>query len=254
MRNLIIGSLTGSVAAFAIMAAIDDSQEYIDGLNRVKTMAIETQQIISRKENALAKQSSALENLVAGLKDQMNTVKSELSDLRSDQATFRIEREKIESVLLAQIRAEHQSVGSTSNHSSSSAEITHDEVDLTDVQANSYDGAIDKTDRLMALDDAMNAQAPDPAWDNHAAGELSDSFHSEDFAGSQLESVACRGSMCRLEIYHEDRRASNAWLEEEHQLVPWSHKGRIETIEDGSGKPVTVMYITRNGYDFPGES
>ena len=94
MRNLIIGSLTGSVAAFAIMAAIDDSQEYIDGLNRVKTMAIETQQIISRKENALAKQSSALENLVAELKDQMNTVKSELSDLRSDQATFRIEREK----------------------------------------------------------------------------------------------------------------------------------------------------------------
>ena len=254
MKSFLIGSLTGAIAAAAIMTVGDNSQEHYERLNRIQSMAVDAQQLAIRETNKVMKLGKTLDKAVVALKDQMSVVKSELADLQSNQSALRIEREKMEAALITKIDTLYRTVESTPNNSTSSKPTRTDEAESADAQSDSVDDAIAKTDRLAIMDDALDAQIPDPTWDNGAAGELSDRFHSEDFAGSQLESVTCRGSMCRLEIYHEDDSASGAWFEAEHQLVPWSHKGRIETLEDASGKLITVMYITRDGFDFPSES
>jgi hypothetical protein len=116
---------------------------------------------------------------------------------------------------------------------------------------NALDGPVAQANRLAAMDNAMSARSADPAWDDGAAATVTSTFNAVATSQSRLLSAGCHGGLCRVEVHHADEEAAAALLEGDEPLVPWNHKGRVETIRHPSGESTTILYVTRDGAAFP---
>lgn len=105
--------------------------------------------------------------------------------------------------------------------------------------------------RLSAMEGAMYSQPAEPGWDDAAAAQVTSAFQQRATEGSRLLSANCNGGICRVELHFDAEQALDGLLEDEQALIPWNHKGRMETIAQASGELTAVMYVTRDGEEFP---
>ena len=182
---------------------------------------------------------------------EVKALKIELTGVRSNLSTLKAEHEKFETNVFAQIRKFDHASESDSSSLIATEQNSDIDVEPIDAQDSSVDDDGSQEDRLAEMDNTLNTQKSDPIWDDDAAGQIINSFSNAGFKKNQLQAVVCRGIICRVEIDQDEEIAISELFEGEQQLIPWSHKGRIETIENEAGDFTTVMYITREDYDFP---
>jgi hypothetical protein len=69
--------------------------------------------------------------------------------------------------------------------------------------------------------------------------------------GGRLAALACRSSMCRVEVAHDDREAQEAFLERLTYTAPFDSEGLIRRTTGGDGTQRTVVYFARAGRRLP---
>lgn len=106
-------------------------------------------------------------------------------------------------------------------------------------------------DRITSMDYAMYQLEPDSSWDGSAEEQLRRNIQDANLLNIQLQSVTCQGLVCRMEFSHSDEEALFEMLEGDTQVVSWNHKGRTATKVNAMNNNITVMYITREGKEFP---
>jgi hypothetical protein len=90
----------------------------------------------------------------------------------------------------------------------------------------------------------------DASWSEHAERQLGDAFRGEKLAGSALQRVECRSTLCFAEVLHDDESAHDAFVSGFPALVDWAFDARLE-VDREHGKPSTRMLITREGAALP---
>lgn len=239
MNDLLINSLVSGCIAAAMIVVFDGYGNRADRDDKSSSMVIEAQHSVIDETNDAANFQQVMNGAMMTLKNEIDIIKVEIESLRSRQSKLSHEGKIIESVISASTVGEQ---GVNPSAKSMSAD------DVADDNAG-FGG-----ERFYTLDDAMNVQEPDSTWDSDATERLTVSLQDADLQGSYLQGVVCQGTMCRAEIYHENEEAAVELFDGEQALIPWDYKGVIETAKDESGDIVTIMYITREGFDFPGGS
>ncbi len=245
MKPLLIRSLIGGVAVVFMIAMFVKNN--IDGkdLSQLQSLAIGSKVSDATDYTKIIDLQNALDTTIKEVK----ALNIELTDVQSQLSTLKTEHEKFKTDVLANISQFDHASELDSSPSIATGRDLDIEVELIKAQDNSVDDDALQMDRIAKMDDTLYMQESDPAWDDKAAGQITNSFSNAGFETSQLQGVVYRGIICRVEI-NEDNAISELF-DGDQQLIPWSHKGRIETIENESGNLTTVMYITREDYDFP---
>jgi hypothetical protein len=111
----------------------------------------------------------------------------------------------------------------------------------------------------MSLEQAIETEKDDPEWSQRAVNSWTQVFQKEgireELKGIQLQDVACRTSLCRLELTSTDPAQGAAAFEQDLRklllFAPWQAPG-FGRIENPDGRaPVAVIYMAREGYTLP---
>lgn len=109
-------------------------------------------------------------------------------------------------------------------------------------------------DKIYALENQMYIEDEDVAWSANAETSLYDAFASLETNDATILSVACRTSLCRMEVSSEETSADEvreALIPRVGEMMP---QGVMHEIDEGGGQKKLVFYMARNGYDLPGAS
>jgi hypothetical protein len=187
----------------------------------------------------------------AGALAELATLRAELRTLRNGHEALTLQYADLERDFARRVDpAALGGFAGTASEPAAGAAVVQDS-DLLPHDDDALDGPIAQANRLAAMDDAMHARAADPVWDDGAAASVTSRFDTVATDQSRLLSAGCHGGLCRIEVHHADEEAAAALLEGDEPLVPWSHKGRVETIRHPSGESTTILYVTRDGAAFP---
>jgi len=242
-KTLLATIASGAAAAALLFITIAEfpGQDHRNALPQADSLHGQSVNLSSSAETAPQRGTA---DAVLASEARLEAIESALTKLKSGQESLQREQRRLnhllsKSTILAQpqLPAENQAAA--------------DDGTLEDELDAAADDAYAKEQRLMALEEAMNAQTSDPSWDDSAAKILLETAQASNAAGSHVEGVSCKGSMCRVDVMHEDEQAMQDYFAGDAELVPWGNKGRLETVEDGTGALLTYIYITREGYDFP---
>jgi len=99
---------------------------------------------------------------------------------------------------------------------------------------------------------ALQAETADTGWSGEARDLIESAVAAQDLAGTSLDDVECRATLCRVEVTHKDRQAQAAFERQfiiaVVQLLP---RATRQTVENDDGSSRTVLYLARDGHYFP---
>jgi hypothetical protein len=105
-------------------------------------------------------------------------------------------------------------------------------------------------DRLAeGYDAALAAESVDRVWDAAMQTRLEEFFESDMAAGSSLQRVDCRSTMCRVEVTSQSTKARDAFTQTMSHMSPPNSQGfaHIETDESLD----FVIYLSRENQPLP---
>ncbi|MGH9894389.1 MAG: hypothetical protein ACREA0_20875, partial [bacterium] len=74
----------------------------------------------------------------------------------------------------------------------------------------------------------------------------------EGLAATSIQDVECRATFCRVEVTHKDRQAQalfeQRFMPAVAQLLP---QAMPRTVKNEDGSTSSVVYLARDGHDFP---
>ena len=118
---------------------------------------------------------------------------------------------------------------------------------LTESRAETIRRQIDR------LDEVMDSEPRDEDWSDDAEQGIGEAMAHVKLKGSELVDARCQTSMCRVEVTHQDADARGVFLHKFDGSLSFETSQSMspppEEIEDG--QVVSVMYVTRAGYDLP---
>lgn len=248
MKTLNIILLTGSVTAALVIVLIVKNDIDKEDQSNLQSLVSQPQLLDKTVNVKITDVQRAIDTTIKEVK----ALNIELTDVRTQLSTLKNEHENFETKILAQIKRFDTASEPVSSPLSVIREETGNNIEPINATKNSeIDDAFLAADRLAKMDDTLYLQGSDPNWDESAAVQITNNFASAGFETSQLESVICRSTLCRIEINQSEKNNISESFDGEQQLIPWSHKGRIETIENQSGDLTSVMFITREDHEFP---
>jgi hypothetical protein len=134
--------------------------------------------------------------------------------------------------------------------------VPHDEPPAVDFQAGE-DVAVEETaklqeTRLEAIETSLRRESIDATWAAQAAHAIDQAMGDKTLEGSVLHDLECRSTLCRIEVTNKDPQARSAFelrfFMAVAQLLP---RATLRTVENQDGSSSTVLYLARDGHDFP---
>ena len=108
--------------------------------------------------------------------------------------------------------------------------------------------AVDDTAMLAAqkqpMEDAFNGEGYDAQWAPTMEAEVWQDFERAELPHSQLASVACRTSLCRIEITHDDQTAEAKFMLALFDQAP-TRKGSFYPLGNASDGLATLVFLSR---------
>jgi len=99
--------------------------------------------------------------------------------------------------------------------------------------------------RILTLDAEMQNLESDIAWETSVQSDITNAFASTEFEGSSLQSVACKGITCRIEVVHNSTNTAEKYIDDSFSIISWDHNGKVEFVDDGSGGVTSIYYASR---------
>jgi hypothetical protein len=107
------------------------------------------------------------------------------------------------------------------------------------------------TGAVTRLDTAMANEPADGRWFSSVERDVRALLASPNGHGARLQSLACKSSLCRVEVSHGDPEAQEAFLERLTYLAPFDSEGLIRRVAGADGTQRTVVYFARQGHRLP---
>jgi hypothetical protein len=104
---------------------------------------------------------------------------------------------------------------------------------------------------VARLDQALADQAADGRWSASVERDVRDLLASEKGHGGRLTALACKSSLCRVEIAHDDRDSQEAFLERLTYSAPFDSEGLVRRTTGADGTQRTLVYFARQGQRLP---
>lgn len=102
------------------------------------------------------------------------------------------------------------------------------------------------------LDNEMSNEPFDELWAPEMQATITATLQNTNFQGSDLLTVNCQSSLCRIDIEHENMNAEVEFL---HNFVPTAGYTDTQTFfsrtVESDGRSVMTYYISRDGYAMP---
>lgn len=94
----------------------------------------------------------------------------------------------------------------------------------------------------------LTAQDVDDQWSEHTRDQFLTLLDNEQYEDSDIVSVDCRSTLCRIDIEHADNTAAEQFMEELPVHMAWNNESfsRTETSIDGSVQ--TMLYFSKDGH------
>lgn len=108
-----------------------------------------------------------------------------------------------------------------------------------------------KQQKINQISDYHHAETSDIEGTLKIQGVLEESMERLTLENSQLNSVDCRSSLCRMEFSHADGQSRDLLTGQVGMLLDYPTDGVIVSVENGTDTPDTVVYFTREGQELP---
>lgn len=108
------------------------------------------------------------------------------------------------------------------------------------------------TQYTAVLDGKLDGESYDNRWAEQIESSLTRAFNGNDRAGTQLLSAACRSTLCRIEVAHENPKAESQFLARIGTLQAFGNtRAFYQRVAGQNGGSVTVFYAAREGHQLP---
>ena len=104
---------------------------------------------------------------------------------------------------------------------------------------------------VARLDAAMAGEPADGRWFSQVERDVRALLASPNGHGGRLQSLACKSSLCRVEVSHGDLETQEAFLERMTYLAPFDSEGLVRRVTGADGTQRTVVYFARQGHRLP---
>jgi hypothetical protein len=90
------------------------------------------------------------------------------------------------------------------------------------------------------------------AWPEQAFATRSETAGGNEFAGSEMKSVDCRATLCRLQVTHTDTGTLKRFVEDFPSSVGSGlPRMTLQPMQNPDGTIDTVVYFAKDGSTFP---
>ncbi len=101
------------------------------------------------------------------------------------------------------------------------------------------------------VDYHLQVEEIDTAWSDEAASTISYAFGADAMQTSMLQSVDCRSTLCKLEVFHDENYDQEAFtMEMMESFAETLPKGTM--YRDPARPDVSIIYLARKGHSLPG--
>lgn len=97
----------------------------------------------------------------------------------------------------------------------------------------------------------VDAEPRDTRWSREAVEAIRGTLATPDFAGSSVDDVDCRSTLCRLEVSHQDDTARETFAGTFPMKRPELENGTLLKTESPDGKVRTIAFFARQGHSLP---
>jgi type I site-specific restriction-modification system R (restriction) subunit len=105
---------------------------------------------------------------------------------------------------------------------------------------------------ISTLDDEMSNEPYDESWAPEMQETITTTLQNVKFDGTELVSVSCQTSLCRIDVEHDNSDAEEEFL---HNFVPSAGYTDTEVYftrsEEAEGRAFMTYYVSRDGQKMP---
>jgi hypothetical protein len=99
---------------------------------------------------------------------------------------------------------------------------------------------------------ALQKEVEDPIWSGETLDRINSAVAAGELAATSAQDVECGATLCRVEVTHKDRHGRSVFEQRLSAAVAeLSPQAMIQTVENEDGSISTVLYLARDGHDFP---
>jgi hypothetical protein len=99
---------------------------------------------------------------------------------------------------------------------------------------------------------AFQQETTETTWSGEAREVIARAVAAEELAGTSVQEVECRATLCRVEVTHIDQHARSVFARQFLVAVaPLLPQAMMQAVETKDGSVSTVLYLARDGHDFP---
>lgn len=236
----------GSISAFIVFVIFVVSQSNSGNVNSSRDMSTHSKGMEkftepkNLKQNVLTRLRDELKQLEARVNKQAHT----LDDLRKQSFENGTRLAAIESIENLMLSSQEETQLEQNQSGEQSSELDAEQLEQIEFErANQI---------LSTLDNEMSKEPYDDIWAPEMQETIATTLQNQKFGGSELVTVACKSSLCRIDVEHDNADAESEFL---HSFVPTAGYTDTEVFysrsEGSDGRSEMTYYISRDGLGMP---
>lgn len=251
-KELFIGlSLVILVAAIAVSAMWTDKNpgsQHIPAATAVQPDSLKGQALVTHEDietlktelENLKRSKKSLEQLSAGMQDELALLRSQLTHVSKEQASVGQSINRISD----NIAKNRFRKSSTPTNADTLETLTPEEEDRR--------AETQSQEQVALLEETIFSEETDPEWTGEAEQALRETFQKDEANGLELVDAECRTTLCRMEMHLDSSTMSpeDAFRGLSH-LTPWQGQGFVKIDDAVEGSHKIVIYLSREGYNLP---
>ena len=212
--------------------------------------------VLSKPSFTETPKSGSKQSFLYNSDSDLDLLLSTLESINLRMATLENEQHKMALKIKSVTQAQNQLINSVSNEKFDAKKLEL-ELELEQEQEQEQEQELIhsveemKQQKIENFSSYYNSEEYDTDWTLTTYEVVTQSMERLALSNSQLDSVDCRSTLCRMELSHDDDQSLQNFRGQVGMLFAYPVDGMIYSVDNGTETPGTVVYFTREGHDLP---
>lgn len=183
-----------------------------------------------------------------------------IADLRSEVALLRSDLSEVRGQLRRLMQTSSSSAASTKAAPKQPLDTAQDssvplsEQELQEEEANAIEEERQGSfARMQAAEAALRQETTDAVWSAQAMDTIRSAMENDGLAGTVLQDIECRATLCRMEVVHADPTMQSVFENDvRFEVARFLPRAMMHSEERFDGTISATIYFAREGHDLPG--